>query len=148
RRLLVAYKFRGMTGLGPLISGIMADVAGPAPAGLAVVPVPPSRPRHRYRGFDPLELPARTIAGSLPGAAFYGGALVRHGSGRQRGRGRAGRLAAPPDTRIGPRPVAPDQPVLLIDDVITTGATLAAAASALQRGESGPVTAITFTRRL
>ncbi len=147
RRLLAAYKFRGMTGLAGMISGFMADLAAPAPAGLVVVPVPPSRLRRRLRGFDPVEPLARRIAGELPGAELRTDLLTRRGAGRQRGRSRAGRLASPPRIRAVVGRVPPGRPVLLVDDVMTTGATLSAAAAALSEAGAGPVRAITFTRR-
>ncbi|HMY25552.1 MAG TPA: phosphoribosyltransferase family protein, partial [Solirubrobacterales bacterium] len=76
--------------------------------------------------------------------------LARRGSGRQRGRGRAGRLSDPPDIR--PTEAAGRQvggrTVLLVDDVMTTGATLSTAAGALLLAGAGSVSALTFTRRL
>ena len=148
RQLLAAYKFRGMTGLAALIAGFMADLAAPGEEGLIVVPVPPSPFRRRLRGFDPVEPLSRGIVSVLPGAELGETLLLRRDRGRQRGRGRAGRVAAPPDIRAVPNMVPPTRPVLLVDDVLTTGSTLAAAAGALGGAGSGPVRAITFTRRL
>lgn len=149
RNVLAAWKFRGIGTLREVISGYMADLVGTAPRGLAVVPVPSSPLRRRLRGFDPVEPLAADIAASVPGAGLRADLLVRHGSGRQRGRGRAGRIGNPPDIRpatgIGN---PPGGPVLLVDDVITTGATLSAAAGVLVSLGAGPVRAVTFTRRL
>jgi predicted amidophosphoribosyltransferase len=39
-------------------------------------------------------------------------------------------------------------PVLLIDDVITTGATVSACASALKQCGAGQITTLSFTRRV
>jgi predicted amidophosphoribosyltransferase len=39
-------------------------------------------------------------------------------------------------------------PVLLVDDVITTGATISACARVLGTNGAGPVTALSFTRRV
>lgn len=147
RRVLAAYKFRGMTGLADLIAGFMADLAGPAAPGTVVVPVPAGRLRRRLRGFDPVAPLAGRVAAALPGAEPGEGALARRDLGRQRGRGRAGRLAAPPRIVAPPGRLPPGRPVLLVDDVTTTGATLAAAAAALRAAGAGPVRAVTFTRR-
>lgn len=149
RQLLAAYKFRRVTSLGRLISGYMADLAGPVEQNQVVVPVPANRIRKRIRGFDPAELLAGDIAASLEDATLRLDLLARHGMGRQRGTGRSRRLGNPPDIR--PTEAAPGiagRPVLLVDDVITTGATLSAAARSVRRAGSGPVRAITFTRRL
>ncbi|MGV1050451.1 MAG: ComF family protein, partial [Solirubrobacterales bacterium] len=71
--------------------------------------------------------------------------LARRGSGRQVGRRRAERLAHPP--RIRATGAAP-RSVMLVDDVLTTGATLSACARALRAAGATRVVAVTFARRL
>ena len=61
------------------------------------------------------------------------------------GRRRAERVARPP--RIHASFEAP-RSALLVDDVLTTGSTLAAAARALREAGAVRVVAITFARRL
>lgn len=149
RQLLASWKFRGMGTLEGLISGYMSDLVAPAGEGLLVVPVPASPVRARLRGFDPAAAMAGRIATSLSAERPRPEILVRRGSGRQRGRGRSGRIGSPPDIR--PAPDAGDlagRPVLLVDDVITTGATLAVSARALRGIGAGTVRGVTFTRRL
>lgn len=108
----------------------------------AIVPVPSSRLRLLGRGFDP----AGEIAGAL--AARAGAplcpCLTRADLGRQLGGRRAKRVGQPPHIRLcGEAP----RSALLVDDVMTTGATLAACARALRGAGSIRVAAITFTRR-
>jgi predicted amidophosphoribosyltransferase len=143
RDLVVALKFRRLLP----VAGLMADrVAWLAPGGLlggAVVPVPTSPLRSLARGFDPaFELGAalaeRTGLELRP-------CLARSGAGRQVGRRRADRLARPP--RIGARTRAP-RSVVLVDDVLTTGATLSACAGALRDAGAARIVAVTFARRL
>ena len=142
RRLVAALKFRSLLPAAEVIAERLA--AAPAAAeGRPIVPVPASPSRRRRRGFDP----AGEIAGSL--ADRSGAPLtpcLRRGRGpRQAGRSRADRVTRPPEIRAaGP---APDS-VLLVDDVVTTGATLSVCAAALRRAGCLRVAAVSFVREL
>jgi predicted amidophosphoribosyltransferase len=143
RDLVAALKFRRLLP----VAGLMAErIEWLAPAHLlngAIVPVPPAALRLRRRGFDPTAELAAALAERL-GLALEP-CLTRRGGGRQVGRRRAERVAHPP--RIEARCAAP-RSVLLIDDVLTTGATLTACARALRSAGTVRVVAITFARRL
>ena len=143
--LLRAFKFGRMVGLAPLLAGFMAEHVGPGLAGRTVVAVPSTGLRRRMRGFDPAGLLADEVCAGIDCDPPVSGAIRRVGRGRQRGRGRQARLAAPPEIRpLGELA----GPVLLVDDVITTGATVSACAAALRRCGAGPVAALSFTRRV
>jgi len=105
--------------------------------------VPASPSRRRQRGFDPAGEIARLLA-QRTGASLV--TCLRRGRGpRQVGRTRSQRMARPPEIRAaGPAP----QGVLLLDDVITTGATLSACAGALRRAGCTRVAAASFVREL
>jgi predicted amidophosphoribosyltransferase len=143
RDLVSALKFRRLLP----VAGLIAErIHWLAPASLlsgTVVPVPTARLRSLDRGFDP----AGEIAAAL--AEWTGlpvrSCLVRRGGGRQVGKRRAERIGHPP--QIQPRGEVP-RSVLLLDDVLTTGATLSACARALRSAGAVRVAAITFTRRL
>jgi predicted amidophosphoribosyltransferase len=109
----------------------------------AIVPVPPALPRLRHRGFDPAGELATALAARLEAPLAL--CLERRGRSRQVGRRRAERIGHPP--RISACGVAP-RSALLVDDVLTTGATLTACAKALRAAGSSRVVAVTFARRL
>ncbi len=145
RDLLRAFKFGRMVGLASLMAGYMAEHLDGLVAETTVVPVPPSRLRVRMRGFDPAALLAGKVCELAAAPPPASGVILRMGHGRQRGRGREERIAAPPMIRPAARVAGP---VLLIDDVITTGATVSACASALKQCGAGQITTLSFTRRV
>jgi predicted amidophosphoribosyltransferase len=109
----------------------------------AVVPVPAGPWRWRWRGFDPAEEIA--IAFADEGGMPMQPCLRRSGGRRQVGRRRRDRLADPP--RVWASAPAPDA-ALLVDDVWTTGATLAACGRALREGGCSRVVALTLAHAL
>lgn len=144
RTALGAFKFERRTGLaGPLADLLAARIGIRGELG-RIVPVPPSRLGGRLRGFDPAALLAGELASRLGSEPPLIGGLVRTGRGSQRGLGRRDRLAAAGRFEA-PRRL--EGPVTLIDDVLTTGATLTACARAATAAGAGPVGALTLTRR-
>lgn len=143
RDLVAALKFRRLLP----VADLMADrIHWLAPAHLlsgAVVPVPASPPRRRRRGFDPAGELAGALAERLE--APLTACLTRRGGRRQVGRRRAERLGHPPQVSAATRV---PRSVILVDDVLTTGATLTACAKALRAGGAQRVVAVTFARRL
>jgi len=116
------------------------------PADYLIVAVPTATSRARRRGFDQGQLLARQIARKLN--LPYSPALARLGQSRQVGATRAERLTQSAGSyrlRL-PKAVA-GQNILLIDDVITTGATLREAARTLRAGGARRVDALVFAKR-
>jgi ComF family protein len=143
RDLVRALKFRGALSL----AGEMAALAvASAPPGLlrgALVPVPLHPVRLRRRGFNQAAVLAEAIR-RRTGLAISD-CLRRRGPGPpQVGRGRSARLSGPAGS-IDPRARPPDV-ALLVDDVVTTGATLAACAAALREAGAREVAALAFAR--
>jgi predicted amidophosphoribosyltransferase len=143
RDLVAALKFRRLLPVAELIADRIQWLAPGALLSGAVVPVPTARLRSFARGFDP----AAEIAAALARRAELplSPCLARRGGGRQVGRRRAERIGHPP--LIQARGEIP-RSALLIDDVLTTGATLSSCASALRSAGAIRVVAITFSRRL
>jgi predicted amidophosphoribosyltransferase len=131
RAVVRRLKFGGATALA---SHMAAAIVANAPPGLLehpLVPVPSPRARRRRRGFCHAALLAQAVARrtGLPVEPL----LERAGDGRRQvGRARSQRVRTPP--RFAAVRWAPG-PVVLVDDVVTTGATLGACAQAL--GEAG-----------
>lgn len=145
--LLRALKFRGAVGVAGLLA---AQMAANAPswahgAAAAVVPAPPVATRARRRGYDPAALLAAGLARRLD--LPVADCLARSGrAARQLGARRSERREP---GRIGVRATATPPPsVLLVDDVHTTGATLASCARALREAGATSVHALTYARAL
>lgn len=117
--------------LGAALSGILRTRAHDA----LVVPVPTSRAAFRRRGYRVPELLARR-AGVTPHRMLT--SARRTGDQRQLGRdARARNVAGSMRARVGGR-----GRVVIVDDVVTTGATLDEAARALRAAGFAPVCAV------
>lgn len=132
RRLIGDYKFRSQTylvhGLAPLMLPLV-------PAGATLVPVPVHRRRLAERGYNQSALLARALA-KLGGFHYLEGLVrIRH-TPHQIGLSRAERLHNL-DGAIRPAPALRGHtkgPLVLVDDVLTTGTTLRLCAKALYEG--------------
>jgi ComF family protein len=149
RASLHALKYGGERRLArPLASALAARWQAAGGAGDLVTWVPVHPRRRRDRGFDQAEELARVMAAALelPVArtvARVTATTAQHGLGqRERLANLAGAFVVPPDA-IGT--VAGRWPIL-VDDVVTTGATLSACASALRGVRAIGVSAIAVAR--
>lgn len=132
-RLLPRFKFHGDLAAGRLLAALMCETAPRFPRDAALVPVPLHRRRLRQRGYDQaLELAkplaracARPLRDDLLRRARATAAQSRlHADQRKRNLRNAFSVNAG---------VALPASVVLVDDVMTTGATLHAAAKALRK---------------
>jgi ComF family protein len=150
RDLVRALKFRGALGVADAMAAqIVANAPREWLAGVALVPVPLHPRRLRSRGYNQ----AAAIADALARRTGIDvvDCLARSGpSLTQVGRDRAERRAGPAGAIRVRRATAGGVParVVLVDDVVTTGATLAACRAALVEAESLEVSAVAFARTL
>jgi ComF family protein len=156
RELLAAFKFNGYLGAGRLLADDLAEwtaagwpqLYGEPDVGFdMVVPMPLHPSRLRQRRFNQATLPARTVARRMD-LACEPGALARTRrtatqvglTANQRWENVRGAFAVPE----GSRSLLKGRRVLLLDDLMTTGATLCAAARALRRGGAASVHGLTL----
>jgi ComF family protein len=136
-------KFSGWRGVGEALARAVVAL-GPPPAD-AVTWVPLARRRRAERGYDQAQVLARALARELglPAAEFV--RRVR-ATGRQARRTREQRLAAMAGAFAPVARRAAPLEVLLVDDVLTTGATAAACAEALAMAGARTIHLVTACR--
>ena len=148
REFIHALKYRGERAIARWLgdSLALAHLAvrdADSPTRIDTVTWAPTTAAHRRaRGFDQAETLARATAKAL--RARPARLLRRIGSATQSGTGRSARLAGP---RFVGRVRATGRRVLLVDDVVTTGATLRAATAALTDAGAAEVHVAACARR-
>jgi ComF family protein len=143
------YKFQADPAWAPTLARLLQSTPWAEPlidAADWVLPIPLSAQRLRERGFNQALLLARALAPDKTDATLL---LRLHDTQAQSGLGRAQRLR----NLQGALAVDPlrasslqGRSVLLVDDVMTTGATLQAAATALRQAGASAVSALVFAR--
>ena len=147
RRALHALKYDGERRLGAVVGAAVARRwARAGVAGDALVPVPASPDRVRERGYGQAALIADAAARRLRLPVLHAIERTRATTAqfdldrRARAENLGGAFRAVPGVPIG------DRWIVLVDDVVTTGATLAACAEALLQAGAMAVSAIAVAR--
>ena len=149
RRAIHALKYGGEQRLARPLGRLVAErwrIAGRG--GQLLVPVPIHRDRRRERGYDQAELVARAVGRTL-GLPVVGAIERRRATARQFALDRTERRGNVEGAFGVPAPHAAavaDRWVVLVDDVVTTGATLSACAAALRASGALAVSAVAIAR--
>jgi ComF family protein len=141
RRLIAAWKERGLRRLGCIFAALLAEIV-PVPPADVVTFVPGDRDRSLWRGQNSAEELARLLAldWDLPVEPLVARRRrVRQQRGLSRPERRGNVRGAFESTDAAPV-------VALVDDVYTTGATVAAVATELRRAGARAVHVVTFAR--
>ncbi len=139
RKLVTTLKYANRRSALPWIAAaLVASVDVAVPAVVTWAPTTPARARGR--GYDQARLIARSVATVLGVPARR--LLARRSSGHQTGRSRRDRLDRPVFAAL--RSVAGC--VVVVDDVVTTGATMTAAGTALRAAGADQVVGLAIAR--
>jgi ComF family protein len=147
RRAVHALKYDGERRLGPMLGGAVARRwARAGVAGDVLVPVPASPDRVRERGYDQAALIAAEAARRL-GLPMSGALDRTRATTAQFDLDRAARASNLGGAfHVADAAAISGRWIILVDDVVTTGSTLAACATTLLHGGASAVSAVTVAR--
>lgn len=140
------YKFMRMRSAGFSLAELLDGVVPQLPAQTVVTAVPSIAPHIRQRGYDHATVLAQAFARKRNLA--YDQVLFRRGKTAQRGATRKTRIAQAKEAFTVSGGIRRSVPYLLIDDVLTTGATVRYAAQALRYAGASEVWVAVLARQV
>ncbi|WP_277870642.1 ComF family protein [Thermorudis peleae] len=153
RQAIHQLKYRGVRGAAPQLGRYLAAYAATELSSIrgqtswAVVPIPLHPTRQRERGFNQAALLAKPVADALGIPVIHG--LVRQQATRpQVGQSYAARQRNVAGAFAWRQGKQMPSAVILVDDVVTTGATMVAACEVLQAGGVQTVVGLALARHL
>ncbi len=147
RKLVASLKSRRSCQVAEFMAGYMDTAMIRTPDIRVVVPVPASKRRIHKFGFSQSELLTTALSAKL-GIPSISNLLQRCQSERQVGLAKGERLENASKTFAMNISIDPPEDVLVVDDVITTCATMASCASVLKSGGVRTVHCVAFARTL
>lgn len=144
KKLIYLLKFRSTRAAAVTIATLMAECLPVLPTETVVVHVPTATSRRRQRGFDH----AKSIASHLSKELNLQHEVLigRKGQTRQVGAKREVRLRQLEDAYFVKKPLD-GKSILLVDDIVTTGATLESAAKVLKAAGAKQINAVVFAQK-
>lgn len=145
KRLVRKLKFERSKAAAAVIATMLDETLPYYPAGTVVTYVPTASKRVRLRGYDHAKLIAQQFAKRRDLSCTS--LLVRHGHARQVRSSRTVRVEQAAHSYTARRADLSYDLVLLIDDILTTGATIEAAAKILKKAGVRHVNAAVFAQK-
>ncbi|HZV48561.1 MAG TPA: double zinc ribbon domain-containing protein [Candidatus Dormibacteraeota bacterium] len=145
-RAIHRFKYEGWRELGPALAELLVEPGRDSPPGSWVVAVPLHPARRRRRGYDQAELLARGLRRRRRLPAPPGRLARVRDTPPQVGQDRLRRRSNVAGAFVWRGAPLSGEPVVVVDDVATTGATLEACARALRAAGAGSVHGLTVAR--
>lgn len=146
KQLLHKYKFERAQAAAAIIAAAMSDRLPYVADKVLIVPVPTATVRIRQRGYDHAALLAQSLARSQN--RQWSRAVTRLTQSRQVGASRRQRMHQLQGAFEVTQPqLVRGADILIVDDVITTGATLEAVSTMLKQAGAKTITAVIFAQK-
>jgi ComF family protein len=145
RRLIDGYKFHYERSAYHPLTSLLLECVDQLPGNAIIIPVPTVASHIRQRGYDHMRLIAREFARQR--GLTYKPLVQRVTATTQRGASRSVRITQAKQAFKVSQKLSKTTPYVLIDDVITTGSTIAYAAKSLQEAGADTVWVAVIARQ-